>query len=127
MTATIIGTAAAALWLYLIGFRGRFWRVRHEPLAVSAAPQCSVVTVVPARDEAAVIGRTVASLLRQRYRGPFHIVVVDDQSSDGTATAARAAGSLCPDRLTVAAGRAVPVGWTGKLWALHQGIEIAER
>src|SRR5213080_1795472 len=125
MTATIIGAAAAAIWLYLIAFRGGFWRVRQSAVALSAAPRRSIVAVIPARDEEAVIGRAVASLLAQRYPGPFHIVVVDDQSSDGTAEAARAAAAGRSDLLTVAAGQPVPAGWTGKLWAVRQGIEIA--
>ncbi len=127
MTATIIGAAAASIWLYLIAFHGRFWWVRQQAVAVSAAPRRSIVAVIPARDEEAVIGRAVASLMAQRYPGPFHIVVVDDQSSDGTAEAARAAAAGHPDRLTVAAGQPVPAGWTGKLWAVRQGIEIARR
>src|SRR5213080_2414646 len=102
MTATIIGAAAAAIWLYLIAFRGGFWRVRQSAVALSAAPRRSIVAVIPARNEAAVIGRAVASLMAQRYPGPFHIVVVDDQSSDGTAELARAAAGD-PERLTVAA------------------------
>jgi len=124
MAATIIGAAAAAIWLYLIGFRGRFWWVR-QPALVSSAPQRSIVAVIPARNETAVIGRALSSLLAQHYPGPFHIVVVDDHSSDGTARVARVAGGH--DRLTVVAAQPVPAGWTGKLWAVRQGIEIARR
>src|SRR5712691_3016851 len=127
MAATIIGAAAAAIWVYLIAFRGGFWRVDQPAVAVSAAPQRSIVAVIPARDEAAVIGRAVSSLLAQRYRGPFHVVVVDDHSSDGTAELARAAAADAPDRLTVAAAQPVPAGWTGKLWAVRQGIAVARR
>jgi len=124
MAATIIGAAAAAIWLYLIGFRGRFWWVR-QPALVSSAPQRSIVAVIPARNETAVIGRALSSLLAQQYPGPLHIVVVDDHSSDGTARVARVAGGH--DRLTVVAAQPVPAGWTGKLWAVRQGIEIARR
>src|SRR5882762_1816656 len=103
MAATIIGAMAAAIWLYLIAFRGGFWRVRQSAVAVSPPSQRSIVAVIPARNEAAVIGRAISSLLVQRYPGPFHIVVVDDHSSDGTAELARAAAGGAPDRLTVAA------------------------
>src|SRR6266851_2661584 len=126
MAATIIGAAVAAIWLYLIAFRGGFWRVRQPAVAVSSAPQRSIVAVIPARDEAAVIERAVSSLLAQRYQGPFHIVV-DDHSSDGTAELARAAAADAPDRLTVAAAQPVPAGWTGKLWAVRQGIAVARQ
>src|SRR5437763_12095069 len=127
MAATVIGAAAAAIWVYLIAFRGGFWRVGQPAVAVSSAPQRSIVAVIPARDEAAVIERAVSSLLAQRYRGPFHIIVVDDHSSDGTAELARAAAADAPDRLTVAVAPPVAAGWTGKLWAVRQGIEIARR
>lgn len=127
--ATIVGAAAVAIWLYLIGFRSGFWRVRPPAMAGSLPPPCSVVAVIPARDEAPVIGRAVASLLRQSYAGPLHVVVVDDHSSDGTAEAVRAAAAACgaADRLTVVAAEPVAAGWTGKLWAVRQGVAVAGR
>jgi hopene-associated glycosyltransferase HpnB len=126
VTATTIGVATVAIWVYLLFFRGGFWwsPYRQIPVAATiAAP--SVIAVIPARDEAAVIGRAVASLLAQEYPGSFHIVVVDDQSSDGTAEFVRAAVSGDANRLTIHRGQAVPPGWTGKLWAVHQGVELA--
>jgi hopene-associated glycosyltransferase HpnB len=126
MAATIIGTAAVAAWFYLIAFRGGFWRVPSDAAAAGPPPAYSVVAVIPARDEADVIGRAVASLLAQDYRGELHIVVVDDRSSDGTAAAARAAAAgTGGDRLTVVTAEPLPAGWTGKLWAVRQGIAIA--
>ena len=73
-------------------------------------PPRSIVAVIPARDEAAVIDRAIASLLAQRYPGPFHILIVDDQSSDGTAEVPRAAAAALGsvDRLTVVAARPLP-------------------
>ncbi|MBV9584662.1 MAG: glycosyltransferase [Alphaproteobacteria bacterium] len=128
MIAAIIGGIAAAAWLYLIAFRGLFWRVRAEDIAVAAGPARAVVAVIPARDEADVIGRAVSSLLAQDYPGPLHIIVVDDHSGDGTAAVAREAAAKAgtADRLTVLSGDALPAGWSGKLWALRQGIAAAE-
>jgi len=82
----------------------------------------SVVAVVPARNEADVIQRSIASLLAQDYPGDFRILLVDDQSDDGTADLARALGS---SRLTVLNGAPPPPGWTGKLWAMKQGSDHA--
>jgi hopene-associated glycosyltransferase HpnB len=86
-----------------------------------------VTVIVPARDEASCIGDSIGSLLRQDYPGRWTVILVDDSSSDGTATIARettlahgAAG-----RLQVVAGRPLPAGWTGKLWAVKQGIDAA--
>jgi hopene-associated glycosyltransferase HpnB len=123
MAATIFGAAAVAAWFYLIVFRGGFWRVPDGALAGGPSPPRSVVAVIPARDEADVIGRAVASLLAQDYRGELRVVVVDDRSSDGTAAAAVAAGG--DERLTVVTAEPLPPGWTGKLWAVRHGIAIA--
>ncbi len=124
----VIGAATVAIWVYLLFLRGGFWWLpyRPQPIAANAAGR-SVVAVIPARDEAAVVGHAVASLLAQDYDGNFRIVVVDDQSSDGTAEAACTAAVTAgvPDRLTICPGKPVPPGWTGKLWAVSQGIEAA--
>jgi hopene-associated glycosyltransferase HpnB len=120
------GAFSVAVWLYLLAARGAFWRMREAPpqgILPAAAP--SVVAVVPARNEAETVGRTVASLAAQRYPGAFHIVLVDDASTDGTAGAARAAAS--PAILTVMRGRPLPPGWSGKLWAVDQGVREAAR
>lgn len=82
-----------------------------------------VVAVVPARDEADVIARSIASLASQSYPGQFRIVLVDDASSDGTASIARRAASV--ERLTLVTGKPLAPGWTGKLWAVSQGIAAA--
>jgi hopene-associated glycosyltransferase HpnB len=126
--ATVIGAATVAIWVYLLFFRGGFWWLPYRPAPIAASlGGRSVVAVIPARDEAAVVGRALASLLTQDYEGNFRIVVVDDQSSDGTAEAARtaAAAAGATNRLTICRGKPVPPGWTGKLWAMRQGVEAA--
>jgi hopene-associated glycosyltransferase HpnB len=118
-----------AIWLYLLLARGAFWLGRERDGAVTGhAPWPAITAVIPARDEAECVGETVASLLRQDYAGEFHVVLVDDQSRDSTAQDARdAAAALgATGRLTVLPGRALPAGWTGKLWAQSQGVEAAE-
>ena len=86
-----------------------------------------VAVIIPARDEAAVVGRAVASLLAQDYPAPLHLFLVDDESSDGTGKAARNAATAAgkPDSLTVVQARSRPAGWTGKLWAVSEGIREA--
>jgi hopene-associated glycosyltransferase HpnB len=81
------------------------------------------VAVVPARNEADVIQQSLSTLLAQDYPGAFRIVLVDDQSDDGTGDLARA---LNDPRLAVVSGEARPPGWTGKLWAMRQGVERAQ-
>jgi hopene-associated glycosyltransferase HpnB len=119
-----------AIWLYLLLGRGLFWlgRERDDGTAARQGPWPSVMAVIPARDEAECVGDTVASLLRQDYPGEFRVILVDDQSRDGTAQVARdaAAGLGATERLTVIPGRSLLGGWTGKLWAQSQGVEAAE-
>jgi hopene-associated glycosyltransferase HpnB len=129
-----IGALVAAIWAYLMIARGGFWlcserdeRVPEGPRQpLSARP--SVTAVIPARNEAEGIADTVTSLIRQDDPGPWTIILVDDDSSDGTADAARRAAAAlgAADRLRVMSGRTLPRGWTGKLWAVKQGVEAAQ-
>jgi hopene-associated glycosyltransferase HpnB len=118
-----------AIWLYLLAGRGGFWLGLQRDDEVPTAPKSwpAVAAVIPARDEAESVGKTIASLLRQDYPGDFTVILVDDQSRDATSDVARAAAAAlgAADRLTVLPGRAPPTGWTGKLWAQYQGIELA--
>jgi hopene-associated glycosyltransferase HpnB len=118
-----------AIWIYLIAFRGGFWRIERLRVPQGDPPARSVVAVIPARDEADMIGGAITSLLAQDFAGSLHIVMVDDHSSDGTAETARAAALAAgsADRLTIIAAESVPRGWTGKLWAVSQGIAVAAR
>jgi hopene-associated glycosyltransferase HpnB len=122
----LFGFIPLAVWLYMLLGRDMFWLFRERDTDQRLAPPAhwpSVVAVVPARDEADVIARSLGSLIGQNYAGDFHIILVDDQSDDGTAIAARALGS---DRVTVLAGAERPPGWTGKLWAMSQGLDAAK-
>lgn len=130
MVANLTALAALIVWIYLITARGMFWLASEcEPAPAVPKTWPAVVGVIPARDEAGVIGEAIRSLLHQDYPGPLSIVVVDDQSTDGTADAARraadSAGAM--DRLSVLSGVPLPEGWTGKLWAMKQGIEHAQK
>jgi hopene-associated glycosyltransferase HpnB len=127
--ALIAGAISVFAWLYLLLAHGRFWMVQrwgaqNVPLPTIIPP---LAIVIPARNEADVIGRSVGSLLRQSCCDSLHIFVVDDNSTDGTAEAARRAAANISQtaRLTIASGRPLPNGWSGKLWAMQQGIEQA--
>ena len=117
----VFGFVPLLAWLYLLFGRGFFWMTRERDDRDAPLPETwpSVVAVVPARDEADVIARSVGSLLAQDYKGSFRVILVDDQSSDGTAEIARAFGD---ERLEVLSGASRPSGWTGKLWAVKQGV-----
>ena len=121
----VFGFLPLAIWLYLLLGRDWFWRLRErdtrgQPPAPLHWP--SVVAVVPARNEADVIQQSISSLLAQDYAGKLRVILVDDQSDDGTGDLARA---LQSDKLTVLAGAPRPPGWTGKLWAMQQGSDHA--
>lgn len=117
-----LGMAVVAIWLYLMLGRGWFWRI-HEtpPPPLAGAPR--IVAVVPARNEAPVVAAAIESLAKQNYPGAFHLILVDDHSDDGTAGAARSAAP--PDILTIVHAAPLPAGWTGKLWAVAQGVRAA--
>jgi hopene-associated glycosyltransferase HpnB len=120
----LFGFLPLAVWLYLLLFHNGFWLLRERDTAPVSEPESwpSVVAVVPARNEADVIQRSIGSLIAQDYPGSFRIVLVDDQSDDGTGGLARRLNS---DRLTVLTGGPRPPGWTGKLWAMQQGSDYA--
>ena len=124
---TIAAAVAALIWAYLLLGRGRFWLIGNI-IARPGAPQAArrVAVIIPARNEAEVIGRTVASLLVQANES-MHLFLVDDGSTDGTAQiACQAAASLGKmDLLTILEGRPLSPGWSGKLWAVSQGVEAA--
>jgi len=108
--------------------RGDFWEVREEETQPEPLPNWPrVAAVVPARNEAGTIARTVSSLAGQDYAGEFSIVVVDDHSEDGTGALARkaAAESRAAERIAIHSAADIPPGWTGKLWALNEGAEAA--
>ena len=124
-----LGVLSLAIWLYLLVFHGRFWRVSAilAPSPRIDEPAARVAVVIPARDEAEVVGECVGSLLRQTGGHAIHIFLVDDASTDGTAEVARRAAEEAgkTSNLTVIACRELQPGWSGKLWAVEQGVEQA--
>jgi len=128
----LMAMLALLVWLYLVLLHGGFWRIgeREEDYAgAGAAPPNDgwprVAVVIPARNEADMIPRGLASLAAQDYPGEFSIVLVDDQSTDGTAEAALAIARGSARAITVIRGAPLPPAWTGKVWALDQGIRAA--
>jgi hopene-associated glycosyltransferase HpnB len=136
MILAAVSLVPLAIWGYLLFGRGWFWLCRERDDSAAAANRVrneadvwpSVVAIIPARDEADMIARSVGSLLRQDYSGPFSVVVVDDQSTDGTASIASIAASDAgaAERLKIVTGNGPPPGWTGKLSAMRQGMAEVE-
>jgi hopene-associated glycosyltransferase HpnB len=126
-----VSLISLGIWLYLALARGMFWLLREfdDDLAKYEPPSAwpSVTAVVPARNEAATIHQAVTSLLQQNYPGEFSILLADDQSEDGTALIAQqAARALAAEaRIEIHSAAPLPSGWTGKLWALNEGIRHA--
>ncbi len=115
----LFALAGAAIWLTILLLPWRPWRTSEFLDVVQAFPaeDLSEITVlIPARNEAEMIQTTLPSVHAQG-RG-LHIIVVDDQSTDGTAQVAR---KVSGENLLILSGKPPPSGWTGKLWALEQG------
>jgi len=122
--ASVLATLALVVWIYLLVGRGKFWlTLERDGGEGTLAVWPSVTAIVPARDEAETIAQSIGSLLSQDYPGAYRIILVDDQSTDGTADIARALDAN--GRLTVLSGAPLPEGWTGKLWAVKQGVAHA--
>jgi hopene-associated glycosyltransferase HpnB len=129
---TSIAVLTVAIWSYLVLARGFFWQgsfwetknARSDARDI-AGFLGSVVAIVPARNEAALIGSAITSLLNQTVA--LRVILVDDESTDGTADVARRVAEKAgkTDALIVIQGKPMPAGWTGKVWSMHQGIEYA--
>lgn len=113
----VLGFLCLAVWTYLLLFHGKYWLSRPQLPALMPLEGPAVDVVVPARDEAPTIEPVIASLVAQDYAGEFRIFLVDDNSTDGTAERAGAAANL-----TILRGRPKPPGWSGKMWAVSQGV-----
>ena len=130
---TAVSSGVLGAWCWLALARGAFWLTDQRLESGAREPpeparQChTVAVVVPARNEADVLPRTLPTLLGQEYRGALRVFLVDDGSEDGTAGVALQAASAtgCAERLTVVTARPRPEGWTGKVWALAQGVEAS--
>jgi hopene-associated glycosyltransferase HpnB len=118
----LAGILALASWLGLLGTGFWLCTERDDRVRVAEPGQWpDVVAVIPARNEADVIARSLGSVAAQDYPGGFRIVLVDDDSGDGTGAIARGIS----ERVAVLDGAPLAAGWTGKLWALSQGIAQA--
>ncbi len=130
---TAFAVLSLAIWMVLLFARGRYWRLTPVMMPDNAGvgdnstrrdADQALVVIVPARNEADTIAETLPMLLSQKTVMPFHVVLVDDHSEDGTAEIALRAATVAgyAERLTVVAARPLPAGWAGKLWALQEGL-----
>ncbi len=131
MAAIVLGLTLLSLiiWIGLLSLRGQFWRADQQ--LEGAKPQLqslpTICVVIPARNEADLLPITLRSLLLQDYPGDFQVFLVDDRSTDGTANFAAGVAHAMnkPQQLHIVTGKSLPPGWTGKLWAVEQGIQKA--
>lgn len=123
----VVAILAFAIWVYLLLFRGGFWLgrdsdARDPPSMQSEEPWPRVVAIVPARNEADMLPQSLRSLLTQDYARPVTVILVDDQSEDDTSDVARSVAVAAGREVVVLRGQPLPPGWTGKVWAMQQGI-----
>ncbi len=123
------------IWIYLLIFRGKFWLADQGLLPTSETEienteyWPSVSVIIPARNEAKLLRVTLNSLLNQDYPGNLKIILVDDHSRDDTHLVARFTAQQSKNftKLEVISAADLPRGWTGKLWAINQGINYAKQ
>ena len=116
---TLIAGVSLGIWVYLLFFRGMFWRVGPLLQRPNAQPGSAGGRLIPARDEEEVLGEALDQLRAQQFQGEIYIFVVDDNSSDATSELARRRGA------TVLEAGPLPASWTGKLWAVSRGVQAA--
>jgi hopene-associated glycosyltransferase HpnB len=125
-----IACLALCVWIYFIFCRGSFWLAGERDEA-DQFPNSedgdwpTVAVVIPARDEAPMLPQGLGSILAQDYP-KLSVILVDDNSSDDTAAVARQVSTKAGREVTILQGKALPPSWTGKLWALHQGVSYVE-
>ena len=117
------------IWIILVTSRDGFWKTDQRLPDVGdffqTHPAPPIVVVIPARNEAEMLPQSLRSLLKQTYPGKFSIVIVDDHSSDNTFQVARDLSQDTDIEIVIVRGETLPKGWTGKLWALEQGLRVA--
>lgn len=117
------------IWIILVTSRDGFWKTDQRLPDVGdffqTHPAPPIVVVIPARNEAEMLPQSLRSLLKQTYPGKFSIVIVDDHSSDNTFQVARDLSQETDMEVVLVRGESLPEGWTGKLWALEQGLRVA--
>ena len=130
LTLLSIAIFSLIIWVFLLLFWGQFWQAnqRLEINNIDLPSYPSVCAIIPARNEADVLPVSLKSLLSQEYPGEFSIILIDDQSTDKTGEVAQniADNLNQSDRLKVIQGKPLPVGWSGKLWAMEQGIQFVK-
>jgi hopene-associated glycosyltransferase HpnB len=130
LTLLTIATLSLIIWVFLLLFWGQFWQANQqlEINNIDLPSYPSVCAIIPARNEADVLPVSLKSLLNQDYSGQFSIILIDDQSTDKTGEVAQNIANHLnqSDRLKVISGQPLPIGWSGKLWAMEQGIQTAK-
>src|SRR5918995_3495188 len=126
----LLALAAMSLvvWAYLLLGRDGFWRVRpriEDDTPPEPGSWPAVVAIVPARNEAAHVGDALRSLLIQDYPGELAVVLIDDHSEDATGAIGRRLAAAQARRLEVVGASPLPPGWSGKLWAVAEGLRHA--
>jgi hopene-associated glycosyltransferase HpnB len=117
---TLLVISGTLIWLFILLAPWRPWSTRESLDARGPTPETDlseITVLIPARDEADLIPTTLACLKNQGRN--LNVLLVDDRSTDGTAAAAR---KVTLPNLRIIEGRQPAAGWSGKLWALDQGL-----
>ncbi|MDY7038918.1 MAG: glycosyltransferase [Thermodesulfobacteriota bacterium] len=119
-----LGITGAFIWFAVLLMPWRPWSTRESLDAVLPSDQeelIEITALIPARDEEETISTTIRGLKEQGT--DINIILVDDQSTDGTVKAAQRAGE---GKIRIISGKPLPAGWSGKLWALEQGLRFVK-
>jgi hopene-associated glycosyltransferase HpnB len=119
------------IWLFLLLFWGNFWwtnrQINSPQNSIEFYPHVSII--IPARNESETLPVSLPSVLNQDYPGQWSVILIDDNSSDCTTQVAQniAKKNDQINRIKIVQGKKLPSNWKGKLWAIKQGINLAQQ
>ena len=125
-------------WLYLLffysrkdsSFNGLFWRNKilfENEKVPNKKLSCKVCVIIPARNEEKIIAKTLKSISEQNFKN-LSVLVIDDNSKDKTSYIARNTLQKAKNlKFFILKGKKLPTGWSGKVWALKQGIDYIRK
>ncbi|MEL0246495.1 MAG: glycosyltransferase [Alphaproteobacteria bacterium] len=126
------------IWIYLVlfyanrtlTFKGLFWKsniiIENQSKLSYAKEKNSICFIIPARNEEKYISKTIESIISQSVKKL--IVIVNDNSQDSTENEAKKTFKKTKfKQFKIINGKKLPVGWSGKVWALKQGVDAVPK
>ena len=126
------------IWFYLVffyanrklTFEGLFWKsniiIENQIKLSHATQKSSICFIIPARNEEQYISKTIESIISQSVKK--FIIIINDNSQDSTENEAKKTFKKTKfKQYKIINGKKLPVDWSGKVWALKQGVDAVPK